>query len=228
MNLNLPPGQYGLIYADPPWSFRTYTDAETTKAPRSHYPVMDLDAIKALPVAALAAPNSALVMWAVAPMLDQALDVIKTWGFKFKSGGSWAKQSSTGAKWHMGTGYWFRSASEFYLFATRGNPKVVARDVRNLVVAPVREHSRKPDQLRQDLERMFPAVPRLELFARQIVPGWTVWGNDLLRFDGQPLGRDAAGPSWARLEETEGLAAAVMRNTSARTWLSTVLKMGDL
>lgn len=191
---------FGMILADPPWSFKTWTDDSGSKAPSAHYGVMDLSWIKRLPVRSLAAPDSVLVLWAVAPMLDQALEVMAAWGFKFKSAGAWAKQSSTGDKWAFGTGYIFRSAAEFYLIGTKGNPKSAVRDVRNLVVAPVREHSRKPDDLRADLERMYPGVARLELFARQTAPGWHVWGNQTDRF-------------------TPGLAAAVRRNIAARSAL---------
>lgn len=193
----LKPNYYGLIYADPPWRFRTWNDDNQSKAPSAHYDVMTLDDIKALPVASLAAPNSVLVMWAVAPMMPHALEVMAAWGFRFKTTGAWAKLSSTGAKWSFGTGYLLRSAAEFFLIGTRGSLPSAVRDVRNLVVAPVREHSRKPDSLRADLERMFPDVPRLELFARQEVPGWASWGNQTEKFN-------------------EGLAAAIARNAEAR------------
>lgn len=180
---DLPTKHYGLIYADPPWRFRTWTETNQTKSPSRHYDLMTLDEIKAMPVADLAAPDCALVMWACAPTLDQAFAVMSAWGFKFKTAGSWAKQSKTGKKWAFGTGYLLRSASEFYLIGTIGNPKTAVKDVRNLIVAPVREHSRKPDQMRHDLERMFPDVPRVELFARAPADGWDVWGNQTDRFD---------------------------------------------
>lgn len=180
---DLEPCSYGLIYADPPWRFRTWSETNQSKSPSRHYDLMTLDDIKALPVGDLAAPNCALVMWACAPTLDQAFAVMSAWGFKFKTAGAWAKQSSTGQKWAFGTGYLLRSAAEFYLIGMIGNPKSAVRDVRNLVVAPIREHSRKPDCMRQDLERMFPDVPKIELFGRTTVPGWTVWGNQTTKFN---------------------------------------------
>lgn len=188
MNLSaLTPNHYGLIYADPPWRFKTWTETNQTKSPGRHYDIMSLDDIKALPVRSLAAPNCALVMWACAPTLDQAFAVMSAWGFKFKTAGAWAKQSSTGKKWAFGTGYLLRSAAEFYLIGTIGNPKTAVKNVRNLIVAPVREHSRKPDQMRTDLERMFPGVPRIELFARTAAVGWDVWGNQTEKFEGPLL-----------------------------------------
>lgn len=174
---------YQVLLVDPPWRFKTWSETNQTKAPGRHYNIMSLDDIKALPVATLAASDCALVIWACAPTLDQAFSVMSAWGFKFKTAGAWAKQSSTGAKWAFGTGYLLRSAAEFYLIGTVGKPKTAVKNVRNLIAAPVREHSRKPNQMRRDLERMFPDVPRAELFARTTAPGWDSWGNQTERFE---------------------------------------------
>jgi N6-adenosine-specific RNA methylase IME4 len=178
---DLPPLRYGLILADPPWAFRLHSDKGDRKSPQAHYGCMGAGELAALPVDQLAAPDCALLMWATAPMLPDALMLMAQWGFRFKSAGAWAKQSSTGAGWAFGTGYCFRSAAEFFLLGTLGKPKVRSRSVRNLVVAPVREHSRKPDQLHAMAEALY-AGPYLELFARQRRPGWDVWGNDVDRF----------------------------------------------
>lgn len=177
----LPRGRYSVILADPPWSFKTRSEKGLGKSPQSHYDCMSLHNIKALPVRSLAVADAACVLWATAPMLDQAFDVLRSWGFTYKTCGAWAKRSKTGAKWAFGTGYIYRSASEFYLLGTVGNPKVRVRNVRNLIVAPAREHSRKPDQMHEDLERMYPG-PYLELFARQARPGWDAWGDQVDRF----------------------------------------------
>ncbi len=114
-------------------------------------------------------------------MLPEALDTLRAWGFAFKSAGAWAKQSSTGAAWHFGTGYRYRSAVEFWLLGTIGRPRQKSRSVRNLIVAPVREHSRKPERMRADIEAMFHG-PYLELFAREAAPGWLNWGNEVDKF----------------------------------------------
>ena len=116
-------------------------------------------------------------------MLPQAIGVMEAWGFAYKSAGAWAKQSSTGKAWQFGTGYCFRSAAEFYLLGTLGKPRQKARNVRNLIVAPVREHSRKPEQIYRDIEAMFDG-PYLDLFARQSTPrqNWTYWGNETEKF----------------------------------------------
>jgi N6-adenosine-specific RNA methylase IME4 len=176
---------YGLILADPPWLFANYSAKGEAKNPLAHYDCMDLDALKALPVNHLAAPDCALLMWACAPMLPEAIDLMAAWGFAFKSAGAWAKQSKTGEKWAFGTGYCFRSAAEFFLLGTRGAPRVRSRSIRNLIVAPVRQHSRKPDDLHRMAEQLYDG-PRCELFARQQRPGWDAFGNQATKFGEHP------------------------------------------
>ncbi len=179
----LPSQQARVILADPPWYFKNHSEKGEAKNPVAHYDCMELDEIQALPVAELANPNGcALIMWATAPMLPQALDTMLCWGFKYKSAGAWAKQSSTGEKWAFGPGYWYRSAAEFWISGVIGKPRIRSHSVRNLIVAPVREHSRKPDQMRSDVESMF-AGPYVELFARETAPGWSSWGNQVGKFD---------------------------------------------
>lgn len=173
---------YGCILADPPWLFTNYSEKGEAKNPLSNYECMHLDDIAALPVQHLAKPDCAMLMWATAPMLPEALDLMGRWGFTFKSAGAWAKQSSTGKKWAFGTGYCFRSAAEFILLGTMGKPKIRSRSVRNLIVAPVREHSRKPDEQYEMAEALF-AGPYLELFSRTRRPGWSHWGNEVGKFE---------------------------------------------
>lgn len=178
---DLVPGRYGTILADPPWRFLNRSTKGEKKNPVAHYPCMTIEQLAQLPVARLAAPNCALVTWATAPLLDRAIELVKAWGFTFKSAGAWAKQSSTGQRWAFGPGYVYRSAAEFYIVATIGKPRVLSRSVRNLILAPTREHSRKPDAMHADVEALY-AGPYAELFARQRRPGWDVWGNDVDRF----------------------------------------------
>ena len=185
--LALPSYQARVILADPPWYFKNYSEEGEEKNPISHYDCMELEDIQAMPVAELANPNGcALIMWATAPMLPQAIETMALWGFEFKTAGAWAKQSSTGKKWAFGTGYCYRSAAEFYLLGTIGKPKTRSKSVRNLIVAPVRENSRKPDQMRADIEKLFPG-PYIELFARQRAKGWISWGNDIDRFSTEEM-----------------------------------------
>src|SRR3546814_13246928 len=116
-------------------------------------------------------------MWCVNPMLPHALEVIDAWGFKFKTVAfTWAKRSTTGRAWHTGLGYWTRQNTEQCLLATRGKPKRIARNVPQLVVAPLREHSRKPDDLHPYAHRNITG-PYPERFALHPHPGRTAAGN---------------------------------------------------
>lgn len=176
-----PHGGFRAIYADPAWRFEAWSEAGEGKAPQQHYQCEGLEVMKAMRVAPLAATNSALFLWATFPMLPEALELLAAWGFTYKTGGAWGKQSSTGRALAFGTGYIFRSAAELLLVGTRGEPKWLSKSERNLWLAPIREHSRKPDEIIPMIERMTPG-PRLELFARQRRPNWVSAGNELDKF----------------------------------------------
>ena len=176
-----PIGQWGCILADPPWYFANRSEAGEGKNPVAHYDCMLLADIMAMDMAFVGAADCALVMWATAPMLPEALQVMAAWGFGFKTAGAWAKQSSTGQEWAFGTGYIVRSAAEFILVGTRDEPRIKSKSVRNLIVAPIREHSRKPDAAHEMCEALFDG-PFLELFGRAPREGWTVWGNQADKF----------------------------------------------
>lgn len=174
------------ILVDPPWRFDLYSTKGEAKSPQAHYATMTLERIAALPVRTLAHPGGcALVMWTTAPILGASIDVLRAWGFRYSSAGAWAKRSSADKGWAFGTGYRYRSAAEFWLLGLIGAPKQRVRNVRNLIVAPVREHSRKPAAMHETIERQWPG-PYLELFARERRPGWTTWGNEVGKFGGAP------------------------------------------
>jgi N6-adenosine-specific RNA methylase IME4 len=177
-----PHGGFRCCLVDPPWAFSNWSAKGEVKNPKAHYACMELADIKALPVAELMAQDSALFMWATWPMLPQALELLAAWGMTYKTGGAWGKQSRTGNAINFGTGYVFRSASEPLIVGTRGKPTWLSRSVRNLWLAPVREHSRKPSQVLDDIERLTPG-PRLELFARETREGWTPFGLEVGKFD---------------------------------------------
>lgn len=163
-------------------------------SPARHYDTMTMDELKALPVASAAARDCVLLMWAVDPMIPQALELGAAWGFKFKTVGFvWAKErrvtSTRGRdlieldhkRFPMGTGYWTRANPEMCLLFTRGKPKRVSAAVRKLLISPRREHSRKPDEQYARIEALV-GGPYLELFARTERPGWSVWGNETAKF----------------------------------------------
>ena len=174
--LALPAKRYGVIYADPPWTWTSYSQITgMDRAPI--YPTMDLDAIKTLRVASIAAPDSVLFMWATGAMNPQALEVMGTWGFEYRSQFVWAKDRA-------GTGYWNRNQHELLLVGVRGDVPAPAPGSQwsSVIEAPVGEHSRKPDEARRMIESHFPTLPRIELFARGAArPGWDVWGQEAER-----------------------------------------------
>ncbi|PZM62585.1 MT-A70 family methyltransferase [Paenibacillus dendritiformis] len=171
--------KYTIIYSDPPWSYRDKARAGNRGA-ACKYPVMSLEEIAALPVGGLAADDCLLAMWWVPPMPEEALYVMKAWGFELitMKGFTWHKETAKG-KSHFGMGHWTRANTEDCLFARRGRPKVVSRSVRQYISSPRREHSQKPDEARDRLVEMMGDVPRIELFARQRFPGWHAWGNEV-------------------------------------------------
>lgn len=177
-----PAGGFDLIMADPPWSYEMRSEKGYGRAPEAHYATMGLDEIRALPVEALAAPNCLLWLWAVNPQWPQALEVVAAWGFTFKTAGHWAKMTKHG-KQAFGTGYLLRTAGEPFLIGTRGAPKVEPV-VRSVILGEVREHSRKPDEAFVQAERLMPRARRIELFSRQQRLGWSNWGHEATKFDG--------------------------------------------
>lgn len=192
--MNFPTGQFNVIYADPPWSYKMWGDDGYEKSPDKHYDCMNMDDLKGLRDTILfaAAPDCVLFMWAVFPMLPEAIELMREWGFKYKTGGAWHKRSKTWTpeceepKTAFGTGYIFRSACEPYLVGTIGNPKIKNKSTRNIIDAymiedAVREHSRKPDGTIELIEDLFEG-DYLELFGRTQRPGWTVWGNQTDKF----------------------------------------------
>jgi N6-adenosine-specific RNA methylase IME4 len=186
--LNMPRRRhYGVIYADPPWTFATYSAKGKGRSPEAHYNCMSFDDICDIPVADWAAPDAVLLLWVTDPLLPKGLELIERWGFTYKTVGFyWAKRNRVSEGWFTGLGYWTRANPEQCLLATRGHPQRQAKDVRRLLVAPRREHSRKPDEVYARIERLAPG-PYLEMFARKRHAGWDAWGNQAGLFDRGPV-----------------------------------------
>lgn len=173
----------GAIMADPPWKFLTRSSAGEGRSASVHYPTMTLDEIVALPVPRVTADDCVLFMWVVDwdENLAMARAIMDSWGFVHKTTAfTWAKQNPGGEGWHMGQGYWTRANPETCLLATKGNPQRVHADVRQLIVSPLLDHSRKPDEA-YDRARRLVGGPHLELFARRERLNWMVWGNEIER-----------------------------------------------
>jgi len=191
-----PFGGYRAILADPPWHQEMRSAKGEAKSPQAHYRTMPIEAICAMGmiVQTIAAVDAALFLWTTAPNLAQAFDVIRAWGFEYKSAAAWAKESknsgtfdseSADHKFTFGPGYIFRGAAEFLLVGTRGKPAwratSEARSVRNLIYAPVREHSRKPD-CQWSIVETLTVGPYIELFSRCPRPGWDSFGDQAEQF----------------------------------------------
>ena len=174
--------KYNVIYADPPWTFKTFSNKGKDRSPEKHYNVMNFKDICNLPVNKIANDNSVLLMWVIDPLLDKAFEVINAWGFKYKTVGfTWAKTNRKSEGYFTGLGYWTRGNPEMCLLATKGKPKRISKSVPQLVVEQRREHSRKPDIVYNHIENLLEG-PYIELFARTQRNGWDSWGNQTDKF----------------------------------------------
>lgn len=164
-------GRFPVLYADPPWRYEHVISGN--REVENHYPTMDVDTIKGLDVASLATEDAALFLWATCPLLPEALGVLVAWGFTYRTCLVWVKPS-------IGPGYWVRQRHELLLLATRGKMPTAAPTDRpdSVVEAPRGRHSEKPSQVYALIERMYPNLPRIELFARARRAGWAAWGNE--------------------------------------------------
>jgi N6-adenosine-specific RNA methylase IME4 len=171
----LPDGHFRTILADPPWRFKTFSGKPGIKGPP--YPTMSLDEIKALPVGDLAANGCWLFLWTTGTFLDLSREVMRAWGFRYSSTfGVWIRTTQDG-RIRKGLGKTSRKSAEFVLLGKIGSPKILSRPD-EVLLAPSKEHSRKPPQMLQRIEEFCPG-PRIELFARERREGWTSWGNQI-------------------------------------------------
>jgi N6-adenosine-specific RNA methylase IME4 len=166
--------RWPIILADPPWDYEISAPGREHSHPAQHYPVMSLADICALPVAELASESCVLFLWTTAPCREQAFEVIRAWGFAYKTSLVWDKEV-------MGMGHWVRGQHEDLLIASKGSPPLPPTES---VPASVfrerrREHSRKPEASYRIIEAMYPDLPKIELFARQARSGWMAWGNEV-------------------------------------------------
>jgi len=169
---------FSTILADPPWQFQNRTGKMAPEHRRLlRYPTMELEEIKNLPVAELAAAQSHLYLWVPNALVQEGLDVLKAWGFTYKSNLVWFKTRKDGGPDGRGVGFYFRNVTELILFGVRGRMRTLnpGRTQVNLISARKREHSRKPDQIYDLIED---CSPGLELFARFNRSCWSQWGNE--------------------------------------------------
>jgi N6-adenosine-specific RNA methylase IME4 len=197
---DLPVAHFAAILADPPWYFRCRTELtkrnwSSRRDAAKHYPVLSSEEIAALPVCELAANDAHLFLWTTSALVPQAIKVLEAWGFRYSGFAfTWIKlkRSYDEAQLrmmpvaeddlHLGLGYTTRKNAEFCLLGRRGNPKRLAGNVREIIMSPVREHSRKPEETFRRIET-YCSGPYLELFSRSAPrPGWTLWGDEVGKF----------------------------------------------
>ena len=181
--------KYNIIYADPPWSFKTYSDkGKEKKSADKHYKCMNKKDIQELPISSIAEENSILFLWVTFPCLEEGLELIKKWGFTYKTCAfNWVKRNKKQDTPFWGLGYWTRSNSELCLLATKGSPKRISKSVHQIIEdwtaeqihSPIEKHSKKPDIIRDKIVELCGDLPRIEMFARQKVDGWDSWGNEI-------------------------------------------------
>ncbi len=169
----LPDGQFTVIYADPPWQYEH--PISDSRAIETHYPTLPLEEIKALKIPS--AENAVLFLWTPAPKLSEALEVIASWGFSYRTNAVWDKEK-------IGMGYWFRGQHELLLLGTKGEVATPPPDCRiaSVIRSPREEHSRKPALVYELIERMLPKQEYVELFGRgNSRKGWKMWGNEVVQ-----------------------------------------------
>ena len=193
------PGNYDIIYADPPWTFQTYSFKGKGRGAEAHYDCMKLSDIKALPVSGWAKRAAVLYLWCTVPHLKHGIEVVEAWGFAYKSGFVWVKDK-------IGTGYWCRNRHEILLIGARGSnvcPRfrgIPAED--SVIEGQQRAHSQKPDRAREIIGQYHPDAIKLEMFARQRASGWDAWGLEADSGVGQRRWRSNCAPQQSPLQKT--------------------------
>ena len=185
--ISLPGGKYDIIYADPPWQYKTYSGDLVTP-----YPIMKDEDIYSMPVQEITNDNCILLMWVTFPKLIEGIETMQRWGFTYKTCAfAWIKtnkkfnpkqftflpEDNFSSFWGMG--YWTRANAELCLLGTVGKPKRVSKSVHQVIYEPIEKHSKKPDCVRDKIVELCGDLPRIELFARQKTPGWVTWGNEV-------------------------------------------------
>ncbi len=174
--------KYQIIYADCPWKYNSRANHKTRfrGGAEGHYSLMPMNEIKALPIADLAADNAVLFLWVTFPYLKEQLSVFDAWGFVYKTlGFLWVKLNPVNGKPFFGVGFYSKSNAEMCLLGIKGRMKPITNAISQVIVAPRREHSQKPDEVREAIVRLFGDLPRIELFARRKVEGWDSIGFDI-------------------------------------------------
>ena len=181
-----PDKKYNIIYADPPWRYNDTRSGAGFKNPNGaggaekHYPTMSLEEICSMPVKNIANDNCMLFLWSTSSLLDYGFEVMKHWGFTYKTMGFvWVKMTKDFSKPYSGMGHYTNQNAEFCLLGLKGKYWRNARNVKQIIQKPRDKHSKKPIETRDRIINICGDLPRIELFARQAVEGWDSWGNEV-------------------------------------------------
>lgn len=169
--------KYKIIYADPAWK---YQDKSNGGGAESHYQCLSISEICNLPIKSISADNSVLLMWVTMPMLEICFEVIKSWGFKYKTCAfTWVKKNKDSSI-YMGMGRHTRANAEICLLATKGKGvSRISASIKNTHIFPRTKHSEKPSQFRDLIQSLYGDISKIELFARERCKGWDAWGNEI-------------------------------------------------
>lgn len=188
-------GDYNVVYADPAWKFKLRGKrGADDRSPERHYVTMTVKEMAILPVREVVAKDCFCFMWTSGTYLQKAMALLGQWGFTYSTivftwvklkPGMGTQAFMTEKDFTMGLGYSSRKNTEIVLLGRRGHPKRVAKNVRELIFAERREHSRKPDETRHRILQLAGDVPRLEMFAREQTEGWDAWGNEIDKYSGR-------------------------------------------
>lgn len=172
--------KYNIIYADPPWHYTGWR--KENKSAENHYPTMKTKDIVEMKdtIKSISDENCIIFLWVTFPCLIDGLNVMKEWGFKYKTCGfTWVKRNKVADSWFFGLGMWTRANAEICLIGTKGKISRVSNKVSQVIDTHLEEHSKKPAIVRDKIVELVGDLPRIELFARQVVDGWDCWGNEV-------------------------------------------------
>ena len=178
--IKFPNRKYQIIYADPPWLYRDRALAGRRGGGGCKYPGQKKEWLENLNVNSIADTNCTLFLWSTMPILNEAFDLIKAWGFKYRTVAFvWIKKTKRSGVWFWGMGSWTRANAELVLLATKGRPKRINASVHSVVVTVPEKHSKKPNEIGKRIIQLMGNLSRIELFARQRVKGWDAWGDEV-------------------------------------------------
>ena len=172
--------KYNIIYADPPWSIQTTSQVPSGRPGSRPYVAMRQIDIFDLPVSEISDEDCVLFLWATAPLLPEAIFMMKCWGFEYKTVGfTWVKKNKKSDSWFWGMGWWTRSNPEYCLIGMKGSPKREAKNIHSVLDDRIMKHSKKPESVKDKIVALCGDKPRIELFAREKSIGWDSWGNEI-------------------------------------------------